>query len=487
MNFLIPTGVLWYLTIDGTALTGNEAEQQVNIDENFVRDGCDDTNPDQSAPLSRRGFIKSALGVSAAVVALSGEAFLAGCAKEEDPEIVTLASKAVQEKDIPVLKVTKEQIIKAIEFEEVPVEDYLELVATYYLPAGSLCHQIDSTMALVLLPGLEGESLRRIGLFDLTNGEVKILVEKPVGSERNVIIYDARASRTRVIWVEVNLGELNWKTYVAPIADRAVGKVLLVDEGNANYEPPMLAVLENKVYWTFMPMATGAAYQEDSYLRTLAADQDFVTGPAETRNVFISHGRMITNPCITEGIITLVPRVDTSNIYYQLTALRCADDKVVTYQALPQSYRVSDAVYMKQGFAFGVEYNYTDLGGLSNAGIYHQLPDGNYLYVSKPPTNAIAYFDDHLIVKSTSSVIGIDPIQRQLFIIRPPRHCGDFGEFLIGSGILNRIVLSSARMREDGKGPETAIIRIFDKKKPVEEVAPENTMDDSGQSRNQGT
>ena len=476
--------LLIYLRTDWNALVGTAIKQQENTDQEVSGETCHDAGPEELSVLSRRSFVKSALGVGAAVAVLSGEALLAGCAKTEDESDYTLASKAVQEKDIPVLEVTKEQIIQGIEFDEAPVENYLELVATYYLPVGSLFYQIDSEMALVLLPGMEGESLRKIGLLDLSNGEVKVIVEKPIGNERNLIIYDARASRTRVIWVEVNLGDLNWKTYVAPISEKQAGRAVLVDEGNADYEPPMMAVYGNKAYWTFMPMAAGKAYQEDSFLRALASDQDFGSGQVKTYSVLISHGRMITNPLITEGIITLVPRVDTSNIYYQLTALRCADDKVVTYQALPQSYRVSDAIYMKEGFAFSVENNYKDLGGISNLGTYQQLSDGNYLYVRKPPTNAIACLDDHLIVKSTSSVIGLDPVKKELFIIRPPQQCSDSGETLIGCGILERIILASIRMREDGKGAETAIIRIFDRKKPVEEIAPENTLENQGQNGN---
>jgi len=440
---------------DRTVLAGIEMEQQRNTE------------------LSRRAFVRGALGVSAAVVALSGEALLGGCAKAEESDTETLASKAIQEKDIPVLKVSDEQIIQAIAFDEVPVENYLELTATFRLPVGSLCHQIDSEMALVLLPGVESEALRRIGLLDLSNGEVKVLVEKPIGNERNLIIYDARASRTRLIWVEVNLGDLSWKTYVTSIIEKQTGTVMLVDEGSADYEPSMMAVYQDKAYWTFMPMATGKAYQEDSYLRALTAEQDFNSGKVDAYNVLISRGRMITNPLITEDVITLVPRVDTTNVYYQLTALKCADDKVVTYQALPQSYRVSDAIYMRGGFAFSVENNYKDLGGLSKLGVYQQLADGNYLYVRKPPTNAIACLDDCLVVKSTSSVIGINPVKQELFIIRPPDHTSDTGEFLIGSGVLDRIVLSSARIRGDGKGAETVVIRVFDKKKPFEENAQE--------------
>ena len=456
-----------------------------DIEHKYPTDDCAVKEKSGSSVLSRRGFVRGALGVSAAMLAVSGGALLAGCKKEEEPS-GSLVSRAVDPKDIPVLEVSDAQIIKAIEFPEVPVDNYLQLTSTFYLPVGSLAHYIDSDLVLVLLPGEQGQSLRQIGLLDLHTGEVTIVVEKTIGSGRNVVIYDARASKTRLIWVEVDLGELSWKTYVAPISEgepgtKVLGITMLVEEGSADYEPPMLAAYENKVYWTVMPMATGKAYQEDSYLRTIPHNRDISNGQAEIRTALISHGRMITNPLITEGIVTVVPRVDTTNIYYQLTALNYTDDKEVAYEVLPQSVRVSDAVYLKGGFSFSIENKYKHAGGISNVGTYRQLADGNYLYVSKPPTNAIVNLGDCLVVKSTSSIIGINPVKNELFILRPPQNCSDFGEALVGWGVMNRIILYSVRMKEAGRGADTGVIRVFDKIKPVEESAVEENLDNEGQ------
>jgi len=413
--------------------------------------------------LSRRGFIAGALGASAALVATGGEVLLTGCSSKKN-QAETLVSKAVADKDIPVVEVSPDHVVEATDFEEVPLDEYVELVATHDLPVGTLSYQIDSTSALILFPGEDTVSFRRIGLLDLESGEYHVIINRPIGTKRNMVIYDARASRTRVIWVEVDLGDLSWKTYVAPLADGQAGTAVLVEEGNADYEPPMLAVAEDKVYWTFMPMAAGKANQEDSMLRALTGNKAFSSGLAEPETVLVSHGRMITNPQVTDGLITVTPRVDTANVYYQLTALNCSDNKAVAFLVMPQSLRVSDAIYANRRFSFGIEDNYSYAGGLASSGIYQQLMDGvYYLHVSKPPTNAMVLFGDCLVVKSTSSIIGIDTFQRKLFIIKPPLRCADFGETLIGNGIQDRIVTSSVRMKDGGKGPDAVMIRIFDK------------------------
>ena len=414
--------------------------------------------------ISRRGFVASALGIGAAAVAISGEALLTGCTSDEEDQPEVLTSGAVQDKDIPVVEVASNQVIEGIGFEEAPFEDYLELVDSYDLPLGSLVHQIDSDLALVLLPNEEGGSLRQIGIVDLNNGEMTVIVEKPVGTGRNVLIYDARASKSRVIWVEVDLGSLGWKTYVAPLVNKEIGIAALVEEGDKDYEPPMLAVAGDKVYWTYMPLAAGDANQEDSLLRAVDGGTVLNSVQVNPYTVLISHGRMITNPLVSGGIITVVPRVDTSSIYYQLTALDCSNDEAVATLVMPQSLKVSDAVYMNNAFSFSIEDNYNYADGLANFGIYQQLPNGDYLHVSKPPTNAIVGLGDCLVLKSTNSIIGVDPVNSKLFIVRNPPRCSDFGEALIGWGAQEKLAICSVRMKEAGKGPDATVIRVFKKR-----------------------
>jgi hypothetical protein len=419
------------------------------------------------------------VGVAAAAVA-SGAVVLSGCEPSKEEQFEQLVTQGVQDKDIETLNVETEQVLEASNFDEVAFDKYLKLEATWELPFGSLLYQVDTTYALVMLPGGVGESLRKLALLDLGTGTLTTLREASVGTGKNVVIYDARASRTRLIWVEVDLGSRSWRTYVAPLVGAMAGEARMVEEGDSDYDPPLLAVAGDKAYWTVMPNATGPANLEDSLLMALGSFQETgggegaglgaVTGTPYT--VLASHGRMITNPLVTNGIVTFVPRVDTSNVYYQLTALNCSNDKAVDFQILPRPLRVTDALYLGSGFLFCIEdtYEYEDVKGIFQFGTYLQLDQETFLHVNRPPTCAAVRLGDCLIVKSTASIVGIDLVKRATFVVDLPPLCSAFGEALAGWGNQEKVVTYSVRMgegeeRDEGdegaQGAGATLVRIF--------------------------
>ena len=413
--------------------------------------------------LSRRGFVAGALGLGmgAAATAVGGMSLLSGCSDGRG-QGGTLASTAVTDEEIVTLSVAEDQVLEASDFDEAPLEDYLKFKASFELPLGSLMFQVDQQHVLVLLPNEQDNNRRCIALMDLGNGVITTLLPSPVGSGRNVVIYDARASRNRLIWVEVDLGKGDWSCYVAPLSGTVIGNVLLVEQGDVLFEPPMLAVADNKVYWTVMPLASGAANLEDSKLKAIDFNKSSFSSQPRAYVVLTSHGRMITSPLVNQGSITLVPRVDTANIYYQLTALSCNDDRPLVYQVLPQSLRVSEAIYTSGAFSFSIEDNYSYAGGLSRFGSYLQLPDGQYLHVARPPMNPVVRFKDCLIVKSTYNIVGIDPIAHRSFVIDTPPRSSGFGEALVGWGDQGQVVTCSIRVAEGGGSAEKTILRIFE-------------------------
>jgi hypothetical protein len=412
-------------------------------------------------PLTRRGFVTGVLGAGAAALAAGSAAALSACGSSDEKQLTNLASTDVSDEDVVSLEVAPEQVLDASTLEEAPFEDYLKLQASYELPLGSLFSQIDSSFVLVVVPGSQGESFRKIALLDLNSGETAVLVSQPAGEGRNKVIYDARATRTALIWVEVDLGDLTWQVYIALLAGTAVGTARLVEEGNADYEPPMLAIASEKAYWTVMPNAAGTANLEDSLLKALKLGSDVNFAQEAPYTVLVSHGRMITNPLVTDGIITFVPRVDTANVYYQLTAYRCADDKPVDFTVMPQSLRVSDALYLDEGFSFCIENNYDYAGGISTFGTYYKLTDGKYLKVNKTPMSAPVRFKDCLIVKSIYNIVGIDIVKSKSFVIQAPPESSGFGEALVGWGKQDKVVTCSLQMDKDSEGIGTMVIRVF--------------------------
>jgi hypothetical protein len=416
---------------------------------------------DSSKDVSRRDFIVRTLSVGAGALAAGGAALLGGCAPATDDGPTGLISEGKESDGVATVNVPVGKVVSAQEFEQVPFENYLKLQASFDLPFGSLIHQMDSGMALVLKPGEENKNAREIAFMDLNNGSMVTIVKKPIGTTKSNGIYDARASRTRMIWVETDLSDNSWRVYVVPLNNTQPGEAILVDEGDLDYEPPMLAVYENKVYWTHMPMAAGKANQEDSYLRALEFDPSRPAEQARPYNVLVSHGRMITNPLVSEGVITVTPRVDTDLVYYQLTSLECSNDRAAQRIIMPPSLRVSEAICLKERFAFCIERNYAYAEGLSKFGTYYQLDDDEYLHFSRTPMSPVVMFKDCLIVKSTANIVGVDFKSKRNFVIELPERCSDFGEALIGWGVQDKVVTSSIRIAENGRDAEAVMVRVF--------------------------
>ncbi|MDR3052496.1 MAG: hypothetical protein LBU48_01365 [Coriobacteriales bacterium] len=394
--------------------------------------------------LTRRSFLAGLLGAGAAAV--TGVALTAtGCSPGPTNELESIVSQGAQDATIETLNVPTENVLTSDDFQKIPVADVLTLQRTFDLPAGCLLYQSCPSFITALVPGEKGGALIRLGFVNLETGTLTIALQQALGHDTGSVIYDARASETALIWVESDFATGSWQVYLAalegiPSAENDLAQLAqLVDEGDQDYEPPLLCVSGSKAYWTVMPDPNGPASTADSYLK--AATVFSATEISEVSTVHTSHGRMITNPQATSGIVTFVPRVDTSGIYYQITALKVEDDTRVAVSILPQSMRVSDAVYMGDGFTFCTENNYDYAAGLRYFGTYEQLADGRYLHVGRMPTSAAVRWNGYLVVKSTHNVIGLDAATGQYFVIDTPQNCVDYGDILVHCGVQDKIIV----------------------------------------------
>ncbi|MDR1421402.1 MAG: hypothetical protein LBI64_00875 [Coriobacteriales bacterium] len=471
---------------------------------------------DSAAPvISRRDFMTATVGAAVAGVAGAATLTLAACSPEPDETPISEAQITTDESGIAILEVPEEQVLVIDEFEELPYSQVVVETARWQLPIGTLVFQSSDEKALVLLPVDAGQELRTVGLLDLETGAVTTILEHAVGVDEGMIIYDARASNEALIWVECSLRTRDWRVYVMLLGSDATGdssssddsgsndsdasdgegtaggatdgiQPRLVDEGSVLYDPPLLAISTTKAYWTVMPDANGTASQEDSYLKavqikTTSADGTEATASTadeapvsdEPYTVYTSHGRMITNPLVSDDLLTFVPRVDTDNVYYQITALNIHDDVLKTMNILPQSMRVSDAVYLSDTLALGVERNYDHAGGLAWFGTYQSLPDGRWLRISRMPTSAPVRLGDWLIVKSTINAVGIDAAHGTYFVIDVLADCIDYGDVLAGWGTRQRLVIYTSLPDRGGYGSGVTTLRVFELLPPAEAEAEE--------------
>lgn len=423
------------------------------------RDTSDSALPEVVAGLvSRREFLYGALGAGVLVVGGGAFAVSRGCSKDDEasPQEAAASEGAGDDASVSTLDVSDDQVESAADFEVGSVDEYLSLSATYDLPMGCLLYMDTDDFSVVLVPGEAGESLVKLGFFDVDTGALSYTLEKAIGEDEGFTIYDARANDQIVVWVESNFLTEDWRVYLASVQDSSrIGDAVLVDQGNADYDPPLLCVCGDKAVWTVLPYESGSASTEDSFAKT-ATVQD--TTP---QILYTSHGRMITNPQATENIVTIVPRVDTDSVYYQLTALDGDTLKTIAVDILPQAMKVSDAIYLSGEFAFGIESSYSYGGGISRFGTYREFEEGSYLRFNKTPADTPALCGSCLMVKSTKSIVGIDMERRRQFSIDTLEGCVDYGDYLASTGVCQKVVIFTTVAATDGSGSGSTKVRIF--------------------------
>lgn len=414
--------------------------------------------------ISRRGFVVGATATAATAAAVS----LGACSSSsDDTEIIDGVKEQFPDAQVEYLDVDFSQVRPHTEMANENSADYLAEVNSFELPLGSLVYQCSDSKALALAPGASSKVLTRLLLVDLNTADSVPILGQALGSSEDYVIYDARASDAAVVWVECNMVHGLWRVYAASLIgeitdDELLSRAQLLEEGEEDYSPPQLAVSNSKVYWTVMPDPNGTASSEDSFLKAAELGLQSEGAEPEVKTVYTSHGRMITNPTVSGDLLTIVPRVDTGAVYYQLTTLDIESDAVQHIAILPPSLRVVNASWLGEGFSFGIEGNYDYANGLSLFGTYEQLGDGDFLYVNKAPVSAAVRMGSLTFVKSTKNVLGISTSGNSVVIVDTPQDCVDYGDILAGEGTENRLVLYTTVTAKTGQETGTCRVRVFD-------------------------
>lgn len=406
---------------------------------------------------TRRQFVSGMIGAGALIMA-SGLA-LSGCSnKDSNEELLTAISAAAPKAKISSLTVSDTQIVSGVAYADAPADDYFALQNTFDLPLGSLVYQASNKSACVLAPGEARNVLIRLASLDLETGVLTTLLDRALNDTLRYCIYDARMSDSAAIWVEADMTAGNWIVYAASLSGTTLATPVKLDEGDVVYDPPMLCAYGSNVYWTRMPDPEGSASMEDSVLKTARLDAQ---GVHDLQVVYTSHGRMITNPQASDGHITIVPRVDTDGVRYQLTALDARTHDVVAISVLPSGLRVSDCVYMRDDFTFCIEANYDFAGGLRYFGTYEQLKNNSVFYANKVPSSPALVVDDKLIIKSTMNVVGFDVVNQRSFIVEKPNDCAEYGDLLAGCGIQDRLVIYTTIVNKTNSERSLVRVRVY--------------------------
>ena len=401
-------------------------------------------NNQRDFQISRRQFL---IGSAASTLVILGStAILSGCSQNaKDVEVVPGE-----------LEVAESQVVSSSDFNEMELSECAAETAAFDLPMGSIGHMDCDDIAVMIYPGETNDVLTQMGLLAIGGGGLSSVLSQAVGHSEGFVIYDARCNDNVIIWVESNFLTSEWRVYISNVESSwGIGTPVQIDEGDADFDPPMLCVCGSKAYWTVMPTATGGAKNSDSYLKCATMSN---TTP---QIVYTSHGRMITNPQASGNIVTIVPRAETSSTRYQMTALDNTTGELVAAEILPSSMKAYDAIYMDGKFVFSIEATYSYGGGIANFGTYAAMDNGMYMRFNRTPMDTTSMCGKYLMVKSSKSVCGVDLSSQSYFAIPTYSGCESYGDFLLCAGERSQIVTYTSVPAKDGSGTGSVRVRVY--------------------------
>lgn len=400
--------------------------------------------------LTRRGLFKAgaATGVAAAAIGV-----MAGCGrntKDDDTAPTVVNDKSA---DYVIDPKTNESKYKSVDFKKEPV-------ATWTIPVGNVLHPGGETWIPVTSAGSSATPMVKGSALDITSGTLCEVVSKThTPHNTNMVIYDVRCSDSVYAWSELDLLTHKWYLYAAAFSGGALaGDVSTLWHASKDFDPPLFAVAGKRVIWQVMPSTTGtkAAKSSSCYVWSL--------GDSKARRAIESPGRFATEPAVSDGTVTLTPRVRADKgTFYGITSYKLSDDlsEQVDQLVLPAGVKPLNAVSIDDRFAFSIEASYSSGGLLGTMGSYIGKPEGPFVALSREPFAPICGKDGTYIVKSRASYFVIDTDKRKYSVLAAQNRCVDYGEYPACVGSTSQFVTFSTIKNQDTGYPESVSIRVF--------------------------
>lgn len=393
--------------------------------------------------ITRRGF---ALGAAAAGTAA---AVLSGCGSEDKKVKPTSGEPQVVE--------DSSQIIDALEEFE-GKDTGLNPVKIWNLPLGTVLFHSDGSWAAAMMAPESAQHVNTLGALSVIDGSLVTLKEDPMLG-RTYGFFDVRCGSGVYAWIEIDYATRIWVLLAQQFSGGALsGEPVQLDTGDKNWEPPLFTCTGPTVIWQKMPLASGDRRSSDSHCYRWSV------GDAKESEVWKSTGRFATPPRVSNGILTITPRVrNEEGTYYGLTAvdLQSPNNTKLDQLVLPASVRPFEAVYTGEVFAFSIEASYDSAGSLGKMGTFVGREGGPYVYFSREPAAQIAYSGTRYLVKTQSAHYMFDPANQLLDSISSPDRSLGFGDYPASEGSVSTFV-TYATVR-DAKGiPSGVVARTFE-------------------------
>lgn len=392
--------------------------------------------------VSRRTLFKGGAAATAALTVIS----LVGCdsdgegsAVSGEPQVITDDSKIINIID---------------DFEN--VDNTLTPQLSWDVPLGTVPFHCEGAWAALLEAPASARAINTLGIISLASGSRATLVPEPIKG-KTYGFHDVRCSEQVYAWIEMDYATGDWVLLAQELENGVlVGEPVELDDGTTDWEPARFTVTGNSVIWQKMPFASGAKRAEYSHCYLWSV------GSLKGKDLYESPGRFATWPRVSDGYLTIAPRVNASEgTFYGLTALDLQNNnKVAAQLVMPETVSPFEAVYMGSSFAFSVEANYGYGGGLGNMGTFIGNAGGPFTYLSREPLACVAGNGTRYLIKAQSSHFVVDTEAQTYAVLAAPDKSLDFGDYPASEGTTDRF-LTYATVRGDDGLPAAVQLRVF--------------------------
>ena len=386
-----------------------------------------------------------AVAGTAALAAIS----LTGCSSDDGETDTTEATGEPQ-------VITDDSKIVDVFDEYESADSTLEPTYTWTLPLGTVLFHSEGSWSAAMFAPESALHVNTLGVVSLVEGTTVTLVEDPLNGS-GYEFYDVRCGSGVFAWVEEDFGTGDWMLIAQEFSEGALtGDPVELDSGDEDWEPAKFATTGSSVIWLKMPLASGNKSTENSHCYR------WKVGNSSGKDLYESPGRFATAPRVSDGVLTISPRVNASDgTYYGMTAIDLDDASVIERLVMPESIKPFEATYMNSQFAFSVEANYGYGGSLGNMGTYIGNEGGPFISVSREPLACVVGKGSTYFVKVKSSHYAVDTDAETYAVLSAPSKTLDYGDYPASEGTTDCLV-TYATVRGDDGTPESVCMRVFD-------------------------
>lgn len=331
--------------------------------------------------------------------------------------------------------------------------------STWSLPLGTVLRAAEGTYVPATRAGSSATPMVKGCALSTQDGQLSEVLTACVGDSANLVIYDVRCSDSVYAWVELDLLTHAWTLYASDFSNGSVsGNPTTLWQADSNYDPPLFACTGTTVLWQVMPSTSGDKTSEHSvcYL--------WHKGDSNAQGVVDSPGRFATAPTVSDGVVTLTPRVRADEgVFYGITAYSLDNNmsSKVDQLVLPETIRPFRAVRIGDDFAFSVEANYNSGGLFASMGTYIGPSSGPFLMLSREPSAGVVGKNQTYVIKSRASYFVVDASANTYSILSAANRCIDYGEYPARDGSTDTLVTFATVKDADTGYPASVTVRTF--------------------------